>query len=398
MGDVYRARDTRLQRDVAVKVLAGALAGDAHRQQRFQQEARTVAAMNHPNVCQIYDVGPDYLVLELVEGRELRGPCSPPEAIRLSLQIADALHAAHSHGILHRDLKPSNVLVTSSGAAKLLDFGIAKLETPGRDVALTADGAIVGTVAYMSPEQAQGKALDARSDIFSFGAVLYELLSGRGAFERDTVAEVFTALLREEPPPFDAPPALERIVRRCLNKDRALRFQTMAELRAALAAVEPAAKTRSIAVLPFANMSGDKENEYFSDGLADEIINALAKLPGLKVIARTSSFAFKGRNEDVRRIAEMLGVTTILEGSVRRAGNRLRVTSQLITAADGTHLWSERYDRAVTRRSCPRSKRCSAGATHCCATRRSRTLRPRSISSRRSSSIPLIRSRASTSG
>jgi serine/threonine-protein kinase len=348
MGDVYRARDTRLGRDVAVKVIAPAVMQDPHRQRRFQQEARAVAALNHPNVCQIYDVGEDYLVLELVEGEELRGPCSPREVVDMSLQIAAALEAAHEHGVLHRDLKPSNVLVTRTGIAKLLDFGIAKVETAEREVTLTAQGAVVGTVAYMSPEQAQGQPVDARSDIFSFGAVLYELLTGRIAFQGNTVAEVFSALLRDEPRPFDAPPALERIVRRCLQKDRALRFQTMAELKAALAAVEFAAKTPSIAVLPFANMSGDKDNEYFSDGLADDIINALAKLPDLKVIARTSSFAFKGRNEDIRRIAEMLGVTTILEGSVRRAGNRLRVTAQLITAADGSHLWSERYDRELT--------------------------------------------------
>src|SRR5262245_10658125 len=348
MGEVYRARDTRLGRDVAVKVIAHAVTEDSQRQRRFQQEARAVAALNHPNVCQIYDVGDDYLVLELVEGEELRGPCSPKEAVRMSLQIAAALEAAHARGILHRDLKPSNVLVTGAGVAKLLDFGIAKVDTAARDLTLTAQGAVVGTVAYMSPEQAQGQPVDARSDIFSFGVLLYELLSGRSAFQGDTVAEVFSALLRDEPPPFDAPAALERIVRRCLRKDRAVRLQTMAELRAALADVEPAATTPSISVLPFANMSGDKDNEYFSDGLADEIINALAKLPDLKVIARTSSFAFKGRNEDIRRIAEMLGVTTILEGSVRRAGNRLRVTAQLITAADGSHLWSERYDRELT--------------------------------------------------
>jgi len=350
MGDVYRARDSRLQRDVAVKVLAAAVTDDPQRQQRFQQEARAVAALNHANVCQIYDVGPNYLVLELVQGNELRGPCSPKEAIRLSLQIADALVAAHTHGILHRDLKPSNVVVTDAGIAKLLDFGIAKIATPGGAPTVTEVGTVLGTVAYMSPEQAQGKAVDARSDIFSFGALLYELLSGRSAFEGDTVAAVLGALLRDDPQPLDAPPELQRVVRRCLQKDRALRFQTMAELRAALATIADASNANmpSIAVLPFANMSGDKENEYFSDGLAEEIINVLAKLRGLKVIARTSSFAFKGRHEDIRRIAEMLGVTTVLEGSVRRAGNRLRVTAQLIAAADGTHLWSERYDRELT--------------------------------------------------
>jgi serine/threonine protein kinase len=226
--------------------------------------------LNHPHICQIYDVGADYLVLELVDGRELHGPRPANEAVRLALQIAEGLQAAHQRGILHRDLKPSNVIVTSDGVAKLLDFGIAKLEAPSRDVTLTADGTVLGTVAYMSPEQAQGKAVDARSDIFSFGALLYELVAGRRAFEGDTAAEVFGALLRQDPSPLDGWPALERVVRRCLQKDPAQRFQTVAELRAALEPLAAPSVERppSIAVLPFENMSGDKENEYFSDGLA----------------------------------------------------------------------------------------------------------------------------------
>ena len=348
MGEVYRARDTRLNRDVAIKVLPAALAADADRRRRFEQEARAVAALNHPHICQIYDVGPNYLVLELVEGRELAGPSPSSDVVRLALQIADALQAAHARGILHRDLKPSNVVVTADGKAKLLDFGIAKLGPRGSRAEQTIDGAVIGTVAYMSPEQAQGRAVDARSDIFSFGALLYELLSGRRAFPGDTDAEAFGALLRDEPQPLDGS-TLERVIRKCLQKDPARRFQTVGELRAAL---EPLAATAergpSIAVLPFENMSGDKENEYFSDGLAEEIINALTRIAGLKVIARTSAFAFKGKHEDIRRIAETLGVRTVLEGSVRKAGSRLRVTAQLITADDGSHLWSERYDREMT--------------------------------------------------
>jgi TolB-like protein/predicted Ser/Thr protein kinase len=348
MGEVYRARDRRLHRDVALKVLPDTIAADEHRRRRFEQEARSIAALNHQNICQIYDVGPNYLVLELVEGRELYGPRPVDEAVGLARQIADGLQAAHAHGILHRDLKPSNVLVSAAGIAKLLDFGIAKLEGPDRDVTLTADGTVLGTVAYMSPEQALGKRVDGRSDIFSFGALLYELVAGRRAFEGETTAQVLSAVLQHNPPAFDGAPSLERIIRRCLEKDPAQRYQTVAELRAALDLLSAAAeRPPSIAVLPFENMSGDKENEYFSDGLAEEVINALARVPGLKVIARTSAFAFKGKREDIRRIAEALGVTTVLEGSVRRAGNRLRVTAQLIAAADGTHIWSERYDREM---------------------------------------------------
>ncbi len=350
MGEVYRARDTRLRRDVALKVLPESFATDPARRRRFEQEAHAVAALNQPHICQIYDVGPDYLVLELVEGYDLRGPQPEAHAAQIALQIAGALETAHARGILHRDLKPSNVLVTADGVAKLLDFGIAKLDGGRRDVTMTADGTVLGTAAYMSPEQAKGAAVDARSDIFSFGALLYELVAGRRAFDGDTVGEVLGALLQSDPAPLEAAPAIDRVVRRCLQKDPARRYQSAAELRAALDAVAASTAKRmpSIAVLPFQNMSGDKDNEYFSDGLAEEVINALARIPGLKVIARTSAFAFKGKNEDIRRIADTLGVSTVLEGSVRRAGNRLRVTAQLITAADGSHLWSERYDRELT--------------------------------------------------
>ena len=359
MGEVYRARDTRLGREVAIKVLPEAFAADPDRLRRFEQEARAIAALNHPHICQLHDVGPGYLVLEYVDGHELRGPMAVDDAMRIARQIAGALAAAHQRGILHRDLKPANVLVTRGGGssdpptAKLLDFGIAKLMERSAgdadDGTRTIAGAIIGTAAYMSPEQAEGKPLDARSDIFSFGAVLYELLSGRRAFSGDTNAQVLSALLRDDPPSFDAPLVVERFVRRCLAKRPPDRFQTMGELRTALdeLTASKAVEQASIVVLAFENMSGDKENEYFSDGLAEEIINALTRIPGLKVIARTSAFAFKGKHEDVRRIAEALGVTKVLEGSVRKAGNRIRVMAQLIEAADGTHVWSERYDREL---------------------------------------------------
>ncbi len=347
MGEVWKARDMRLQRDVAVKVLPQAFATDADRIRRFQQEARAVAALNHPNICQIHDVGPDYIVLEYVEGSPLCGPLPDADARRLALQVASALEAAHKCGLLHRDLKPANVLVTTDGRAKLLDFGIAKLVTTD-DLTRTAEGEVVGTAPYMSPEQVQGKTLDARSDVFSFGAVLYELLSGERAFGGESSADVLSAVLRDTPRPLAASP-LSRIAGRCLEKDASHRYQTMAEVRAALEDVTraPQEAEPSIAVLPFENLSADKDNEYFGDGLAEEIINALTRIPGLKVIARTSAFAFKGKHEDIRRIASALGVTTVLEGSVRKAGSRIRVTAQLITAADGSHLWSERYDREL---------------------------------------------------
>jgi eukaryotic-like serine/threonine-protein kinase len=348
MGEVWKARDTRLDRVVAIKRL------NVQHGARFEAEARAVAALNHPHICQIFDVGPDYLVLEFVSGAPLRGPAPEAEALRLGIQIAGALEAAHERGILHRDLKPDNVMVTKTGA-KLLDFGLAKLSgDSAADVTQTGEGMVVGTAPYMSPEQARAKPLDARSDIFSFGAVLYELLSGRRAFGGDTMLDILNAVVGREPAPLDS--AAWPAIQRCLAKDPARRFASATELREALeqgirgqgsGIRETAALPPSIAVLPFANMSGDREQEYFSDGLTEEIINALVKVPGLKVIARTSAFAFKGQNADVRRIAETLGVAHVMEGSVRRSGNRLRVTAQLITAADGSHLWSERYDREM---------------------------------------------------
>ena len=346
MGEVYKAHDGRLNRTVAIKRL---FADDAS---RFQSEARAIAALNHPHICQIYDVGPDYLVLEYLQGEPLGGLVTRDEAVRLASQIADALHAAHERGILHRDLKPANIMVVRQGGtlhAKLVDFGVARLAGTDADATRTAAGDVIGTPAYMSPEQANGQPVDVRSDVFSFGAVLYELLTGRRAFTGNSTAQILSAVLRDDPDPIAVPIALRQVVTRCLVKDPERRFQTMADVKQALqqwpALGDLAA---SIAVLPFANLSADRENEYFGDGLAEEIINALAQVDGLKVIARTSAFSFKGKNEDVRDIAQALGVTNVLEGSVRRAGDRIRVTAQLIAAVDGTHLWSDRYDRPMT--------------------------------------------------
>jgi len=352
MGEVYKAVDTRLHRTVAIKTI------DARFSDRFQREALAIAALNHPHICHLYDVGPDYLVMEFVEGAPLRGPLPARDAIAYALQMCDALDAAHRKRITHRDLKPSNILVTTSGI-KLLDFGLALLHRDAAGAPESADaaatlvvtqpGTVVGTAAYMSPEQARGEDVDARSDIFSFGIVLYEMFCGHRPFAGTCSADVVTSILRDDPTPFEGPQSLRAIVSRCLCKSPDGRFQTIADVREAIerAAAGPTDTPPSIAVLPFTNMSADKEQEYFSDGLAEEIINALAKIPGLKVIARTSAFAFKGQNVDIRRIAETLGVATILEGSVRRSGNRIRVTAQLITAADGSHLWSERYDREM---------------------------------------------------
>ena len=364
MGEVYKAIDTRLGRTVAIKTL------HVEHGDRFERESRSIAALNHPNICQLYDVGPNYLVMEFIEGTPLNGPLPLARACRYAVEIADALSAAHAKGITHRDLKPANILVTASGI-KLLDFGLALLSRDGdgrpreveatATVGLTQAGVVLGTAAYMSPEQAEAKPVDARSDIFSFGLVFYEMLSGRRAFTGDSAIAIMAAILHKEPEPLDATPALKTILTRCLRKSPADRFQSMTQVKEALLAASgvssPASEVSgtpqpppipSIAVLPFANMSRDADDEYFSDGLAEEIINALTQLPGLKVIARTSAFAFKGRNEDIRGIAEALGVTNVLEGSVRRAANHLRVTAQLIHAADGTHLWSQRYDREMT--------------------------------------------------
>jgi eukaryotic-like serine/threonine-protein kinase len=342
MGEVWKARDSRLDRIVAIKRLT------TPHLVRFEQEARAIASLNHPNICQIHDVGPGYLVLEFVDGAPLRCPYPATEAVRLADQIASALEAAHAKNIVHRDLKPANILVTRDGTIKLLDFGLARLAADlDVDATQTATGTISGTASYMSPEQAQGKPLDARSDLFSFGAVLYEMISGARAFDGPSLADVLSAVLRDEPRPLTASGSLARVVARCLRKSPADRFATARDLRVALLEMTPTAAAPSIVVLPFANISRDPDDEYFSDGLAEEISNQLAQIPGLKVIARTSAFAFKGQHTDIRKIAEALGVTTVLEGSVRRSGTRIRVTVQLITAADGSHLWSQRYDREL---------------------------------------------------
>ncbi len=354
MGEVWKARDTRLGRIVAIKKVK-----EQH-SERFKQEAKSIAALNHPNICQLHDIGEDYLVLEYVEGKPISSPLPEKEAVRLAIQIASALEAAHKKGIIHRDLKPANIMVTTDGSVKLLDFGLAKLyeQSASESTAefyATQAGAVLGTVAYMSPEQAQGQPADARSDIFSFGLVLYEMLSGRRAFSGDTPMAVGAALIKDEPSALQVSAPLLEIVKRCLAKQLSARYHSISEVKSALERIAEEKKTilstetqPSIAVLPFVNMSGDKEQEYFSDGLAEEIINALTNLPGLRVAGRTSSFFFRGKDVEFVEIGRKLNVRHVLEGSVRKAGDRIRVTVQLVNVADGFHVWSERYDREMT--------------------------------------------------
>lgn len=384
MGEVYRACDTRLRRDVALKVLPEAYSGDAARLARFEQEARTVAGLNHPNIVTLFSVEKEgsvhFLTMELVEGRTLdreiaTGGLPLARLLELALPLSEALVAAHARNVVHRDLKPANVMVGDDGRVKVLDFGLAKLshEDPALDATqartlaspLSGEGQVMGTVPYMSPEQLRGEPVDARTDLFAFGTILFELASGTRPFAGASSADVSSAILRDEPPPLaklrsDLPGELHRIVGRCLEKTPRDRFQYATEVRDELRALKrtlesgpqttanaAAHEVPSIAVLPFSNMSADPENEFFSDGLSEELLNSLAKIPELKVTGRTSCFAFKGKHEDLREIGQKLGVATLLEGSVRKAGNRVRITAQLIKVSDGFHLWSETYDRVL---------------------------------------------------
>lgn len=361
MGVVYRAEDKRLDRSVALKFLADDILGDRQALERFQREARAASALNHPNISIIHDVGEHsgrpFIVMEHVDGRTLsemigHTGLSADLVIDLAIQVCDALEHAHAKGILHRDIKPSNILVTTEGRVKVLDFGLAKLraEEDIATTALTIPGSISGTVAYMSPEQARGEEVDAQSDIFSLGATIFEMLTGRQAFEGATAPIVFHAIL-EKTPPSTHHPRLDRIIEMALQKDKRARYLGAAAMRADLLRLksDPTKKadTHSIAVLPFSDMSPQRDQEYFCDGIAEELITALANVDRLQVTARTSAFAFKGQQLDVRTIGEKLGVDTVLEGSVRKAGTRLRVTAQLINVSDGFHLWSERYDREI---------------------------------------------------
>ena len=433
MGEVYRARDTRLDRDVALKVLHADVADNPARLERFQREAKTVASLNHPNIVTLYsveeDAGVRFLTMELIEGQGLdqvltAGGLPLERVFESGIAIADALAAAHDKGIVHRDLKPANVMLTRDGRVKVLDFGLAKVaekaewdQTVTQLAPITTEGAVIGTVPYMSPEQLRGQQVDHRSDIFSLGILLYEMATGRRPFSGATKTDVMSSILRDTPRPLTQvnpalPHQLGRIIAQCLEKEPEERFHSAKDIRNALrglrkevesgvseiggrgsvisppssdagtrtglrrkglwlglvaatvvaaaalfmfmgrndrtpdeAAVKAA--THTIAVLPFVNMSPDPAQEYFSDGISEELLNLLARIPDLRVAARTSSFSFKGKNVEIPEIAKRLNVSYVLEGSVRKVGNQVRVTAQLIHGADGFHVSSTTYDRKL---------------------------------------------------
>jgi non-specific serine/threonine protein kinase len=393
MGVVYEAEDTNLGRHVALKFLPPAMAGDENLLQRFQREARAASALNHPNICTIHGIEQNesepFIVMELLDGEALgdriaRGALDIDSLLTFGIQIVDALESAHSKGIVHRDLKPANIFITSRGQAKILDFGLAKIErtagdepssmqTMARNDELTSAGSTVGTIAYMSPEQARGMVTDTRTDLFSFGTVLYQMATGTLPFQGETSAVVFESILNRDPLPATqinaaVPAELSRIIRQALEKDRDLRYQSATELKASLKRLKrdldsggrqaadssssrsgaaPVLREHSIAVLYFENLSGVKEDEYLRDGITEDITTELSKIKELKTFSRAMVLAYRDRSVTAGQVGKELGASYVLVGSLRRAGARLRINAQLVDAATDFPLWSERYDREM---------------------------------------------------
>lgn len=359
MGDVYRARDSRLARDVAVKVVRDRGPG-------FEKEARSLAALNHPNVVTVYDVGPDYVVMELVEGEPLRellrrGPLLLPDVVELGAQIAEGLAAAHDARLIHLDLKPENIMISRSRIPKILDFGIARRTgavTGQSDATETVSSLVAGTVGYMSPEQVRAADLDWRSDIFSLGIVLFEMITGRRAFSAASSAETMSAIANEPPADFGSGtnPRLQSIILRCLDKNRERRFQSGRDLAFSLRdlltsqADRPAsaATIDSLAVMPFENVGGNPDAEYLSDGLTESLINSLSRLSSLRVVARSRVFRYKGKEYEPVDAGRELNVRTLLTGRVSQRGDMLRVQAELVDTASAAQLWGERFHRKFT--------------------------------------------------